>query len=61
VRTREHAEVSWSGPATEVDYTSQLQIIDAMINRRVDAIALAPIDKKAMVSAVERAARKRSQ
>lgn len=50
-----NAEVSWSGPATEVDYTSQLQIIDAMINRRVDAIALSPIDKKAMVSAVERA------
>lgn len=52
-----NAEISWSGPATEVDYTSQLQIIDAMINRRVDAIALAPIDKKAMVSAVERAAK----
>ncbi len=52
-----NAEVSWSGPATEVDYSSQLQIIDAMINRRVDAIALAPIDKKGMVSAVERAAK----
>ena len=53
------SEVIWNGPATEVDYTSQLQIIDAMINRRVDAIALAPIDKKAMVSAVERAAREK--
>jgi ribose transport system substrate-binding protein len=57
---REHnADVSWSGPATEVDYTAQLQIIDAMINRRVDAIAVAPIDKKAMVSAIERAAREK--
>ena len=54
-----NAEVIWNGPATEVDYTAQLQIIDAMINRRVDAIALAPIDKKAMVSAVERAAREK--
>ena len=54
-----NAEVTWNGPATEVDYTAQLQIIDAMINRRVDAIALAPIDKKAMVSAVERAAREK--
>lgn len=54
-----NAEVAWSGPATEVDYTSQLQIIDAMINRRVDAIALAPIDKKGMVTAVERAAREK--
>ncbi|HUQ93187.1 MAG TPA: substrate-binding domain-containing protein [Bryobacteraceae bacterium] len=53
----EHVEVSWNGPATETDYNGQLQILDAMINRKVDAIALAPIDKKAMVSAVERAAR----
>lgn len=53
------AEIIWNGPATEVDYTAQLQIIDAMINRRVDAIVLAPIDKKAMVSAVERAAREK--
>ena len=54
-----NAEVIWNGPATEVDYTAQLLIIDAMINRRVDGIALAPIDKKAMVSAVERAAREK--
>ena len=54
-----NADIIWNGPATEVDYTSQLQIIDAMINRRVDAIALAPIDKKAMVSAVERAAKEK--
>lgn len=49
-------EISWNGPATETDFNGQLQIIDSMINRRVDAICLAPIDKKAMVSAVERAA-----
>jgi ribose transport system substrate-binding protein len=54
-----NSDVVWNGPATEVDYTSQLQIIDAMINRRVSAIAVAPIDKKAMVSAVERAAREK--
>jgi ribose transport system substrate-binding protein len=52
-------EVSWNGPATETDYNGQLQIVDAMINRRVDAIALAPIDKKAMVSVVERAKREK--
>lgn len=50
-------EIIWNGPATETDYNGQLQIVDAMINRRVDAIALAPIDKKVMVSVVERAAR----
>lgn len=49
-------DLVWNGPATETDYTGQLQIVDAMINRHVDAIALAPIDKKVMVSVVDRAA-----
>lgn len=48
-------EVSWNGPATESDFNGQLQIIDAMINRRVDALCVSPIDRNAMVSAVERA------
>lgn len=48
-------EIEWNGPATETDFNGQLQIVDAMINKRLDAIALAPIDKKAMVSIVERA------
>jgi ribose transport system substrate-binding protein len=48
-------EVEWNGPASETDFNGQLQIIDAMINKRLDAIALAPIDKKVMVSVVERA------
>src|SRR5260370_33422475 len=50
-------EITWTGPASETDYTGQLQITDEMINRRVDAIVLAPIDRKAMVGVVERAAR----
>ncbi|MGI8988711.1 MAG: ABC transporter substrate-binding protein [Bryobacteraceae bacterium] len=49
-------EIIWNGPATETDFNGQLQIVDAMINRRVDAIALAPIDKTVMVSVVDRAA-----
>lgn len=53
----EGVEISWNGPATETDFNGQLQIVEAMINRRVDAIALAPIDKKVMVSVVERAGR----
>jgi ribose transport system substrate-binding protein len=56
--SREHnVEIVWNGPATETDYNGQIQIVEAMMNRRVDAIALAPIDKKAMVGVVERAAR----
>lgn len=50
-------EINWNGPATETDYNAQIQIMDAMINRRVDAICLAPIDKKVMVNVVERAAK----
>ena len=50
-------QILWSGPATETDFNGQLQIIDAMINQGVDAIAVAPIDKTVMVSAVDRAAK----
>src|SRR5260370_34122817 len=49
-------EILWNGPANESDYTSQLQIVEAMINKHVDAIALAPSDRQAMVRVVERAA-----
>jgi len=52
-------EIAWNGPATETDFNGQIQIVESMINRRVDAIALAPIDKKVMVGVVERAAREK--
>jgi ribose transport system substrate-binding protein len=54
-----NVDIVWNGPATETDYSGQLQIADAMINSRVDAIAMAPIDRTAMVSVVERAAREK--
>jgi ribose transport system substrate-binding protein len=49
-------DVLWNGPASEADYTVQIQIVDAMINRHVDAIALAPTDRQALVTVVNRAA-----
>jgi len=52
-------DIVWDGPPAETDFTGQLQITDAMITRHVDAICLAPIDKTAMVSVVERAAREK--
>jgi ribose transport system substrate-binding protein len=52
-----NVEILWNGPTSETDYSEQIKIVDAMITRRVNAIALAPIDKKAMVGVVERAAR----
>ncbi|MFN7923461.1 MAG: substrate-binding domain-containing protein [Bryobacteraceae bacterium] len=51
-----NVEIIWNGPASETDYTGQIQIVENMIARHVDAIALAPIDKKVMVGVVERAA-----
>jgi len=53
----DNLDVIWNGPAAETDFTGQIKIVESMINRRVDAIALAPIDRKAMVSVVERAAK----
>jgi ribose transport system substrate-binding protein len=52
-----NVEILWNGPPTEIDLAPQLQIVDSMITRRVDAICLAPIDRTAMAGAVERAGR----
>src|SRR5215471_17456875 len=48
-------EILWNGPPNERDFNGQLKIVDAMINRRVDAIALSPSDRNAFVGVVERA------
>jgi ribose transport system substrate-binding protein len=48
-------EIQWNGPPNERDFNGQLKIVDAMINRRVDAIALSPSDTNAFVGVVERA------
>jgi ribose transport system substrate-binding protein len=49
-------EIVWNGPASETDYEGQIQIVDSAINQHMDAICLAPIDKKVLVAVVERAA-----
>jgi ribose transport system substrate-binding protein len=51
----ENVDLIWDGPASEADFSGQLQIVENMINRHVDAIALAPIDGKALANAVDRA------
>ena len=50
-------EVLWNGPATETEYSRQIEIVDSMINRRLAGIVLAPVDRRALVGVVERAAR----
>ncbi len=49
--------VAWNAPALEVDASRQIEILDSMINRKLAGIAVAPVDRKAMVAVVERAAR----
>ena len=48
-------EIDWNGPALETDFTSQIAITDAFINRRVDGILLAPSEQEALVPAIRRA------
>ncbi len=50
-----NVEILWNGPATETDYSRQIQIVDSMISRRVDGIALAASERKALVAPLDRA------
>jgi ribose transport system substrate-binding protein len=49
--------IEWNAPATEVDASRQIEIVESMVGRRLAGIALAPVDRKALVAVVERAAR----
>jgi ribose transport system substrate-binding protein len=50
-------EIEWNAPALEIDASRQIEILDSMINRRLVGIAVAPVDKQALVGVVERAAK----
>lgn len=50
-------ELEWSAPTLEIDSSRQIEIVESMINRRLAGIALAPVDRRALVGVVERAAR----
>ena len=47
-------ELEWNAPTLEVDSSRQIEIVESMINRRLAGIALAPVDKKALIGVVER-------
>src|SRR5204863_4849804 len=53
----EHVDVIWTAPPGETDLTGQVNIVEDFVNRRVDAIVLAPSHRKALVPAATRAAR----
>jgi ribose transport system substrate-binding protein len=48
-------EIKWNGPASEIDFSRQINIVDDFINQHVDGIALAPSHGESMVPVVERA------
>jgi len=50
-------QIEWNGAAAETEYPRQIQIVDSFISRHVDGIALAPTERKALVGAVDRAAK----
>ena len=50
------AQILWNGPATELDLSKQIGIVDDFINQHVDGIALAPAHGEALVPVVEHAA-----
>jgi ribose transport system substrate-binding protein len=47
--------VLWNGPADETDYTRQIEIVDSMITRHVDALAISATDERALVAPLQRA------
>lgn len=48
-------EVEWNAPTVEIDSKRQIEIVDSMVNRQLAGIVLAPVDRKALVSVVDRA------
>src|SRR4051812_48756441 len=47
--------IVWNAPAQEGDRSRQIAIVESLINQRVAGIALAPCDRTALSSVVERA------
>jgi ribose transport system substrate-binding protein len=50
-------EIEWNAPTLETDSSRQIEIVESMINRHLAGIAVAPVDKQALVGVVERAAK----
>jgi len=50
-------EVLWNGPASETEYSRQIEIVDSMIARHVDGLAIAAQDRTALDASLDRAAK----
>jgi ribose transport system substrate-binding protein len=51
-----NVDVLWNGPSQETEYSRQIQILDSMIARNVDGIAVAASERKALLQSLDRAA-----
>lgn len=49
------ADIIWQGPAKETEIAKQINIVQDMINRGVDAIVLAACDENALIQTVQQA------
>jgi len=49
--------IEWNGPASETEYSKQVEIVENFLSRRVDGVLLAPTDRKALVGVIEKAKR----
>jgi ribose transport system substrate-binding protein len=48
-------EIEWNAPALEIDRARQIDIVQSMVTRKLAGIAIAPVDRKALVSVIDRA------
>jgi ribose transport system substrate-binding protein len=46
--------ITWSGPDRETDYGRQIEIVDVMIARRVDGLAISATDDQALIGPLQR-------
>jgi ribose transport system substrate-binding protein len=51
-----NVEVLWNSPAVETDFSRQIQIVDSMLVQRVDGLAVAASDRRALNASLDRAA-----
>jgi ribose transport system substrate-binding protein len=52
-----NVDILWNGPPLETDYSRQIEIVDSMIARHVDGLAVACTDQTALAQPIERAAK----
>ncbi len=48
-------DIDWNGPNEETDHARQIQVVDAMVARRVTAMAISATDENTVAQAVQRA------